>query len=67
MGCLCGNGLYEKCFEKRRKYPTNPEEIKKKNPVVILPPKEDNDKKTETYDEVGKRKTSKKPEYSNYP
>ena len=39
----------------------------KKNPVVILPPKEDNDKKTETYDEVGKHKTPKKPEYSNYP
>jgi len=37
MGCLCGNGLYEKCFEKRRK---NSAFNEKPNPVTILPPEE---------------------------
>ena len=65
MGCLCGNGLYEKCFEKRRKNSAfMDEKPETKNPVTILPPEEDIDKKTEINDKV---KKPKKPINPNYP
>ena len=65
MGCLCGNGLYEKCFEKRRKNSAfMDEKPETKNPVTILPPEEGIDKKTENNDKV---KKIKKPINPNYP
>ena len=49
MGCLCGNGLYEKCFEKRRK-----------NSAFM---EEGRDKKTKNNDEVKKPKKPINPNY----